>query len=212
MDVSSSVSPAINTLSNEVLSSDIGTPPSRSVPGEEGVWILIFGDMTVFLVLFCAYLYQRGAASALFAESQHLLDQTLGVVNTVVLLTSSLMVATAVRALRCNRNALTARLLLGAVCCAAVFVVDKGVEYSQKVSHGLVPGTNEFFTYFYVITGLHLLHVFFGMLVLGAMLLLVRRPALTARQRDYFVGGACFWHMVDLLWVIIFPTLYLVSS
>lgn len=183
----------------------------RHIPGEEGVWVFIFGDMTVFAILFGVYLYYRGEQPELFNEAQLLLNQTFGVVNTLVLLTSSLFVVTAVRAVRRDANVLATRLTYAAIICGFVFIVNKAIEYGQKISHGIVPATNQFFMYFYVMTGLHLLHVILGMAFLWFVVKLTRRASLSQREHGYLEGAACFWHMVDLLWIVIFPLLYLVK-
>jgi len=184
---------------------------TRHLPGEEGIWVLIFGDMTVFAILFGVYLYYRGAQPVVFDSSQLRLNQTFGAVNTLVLLTSSMLVVTAVRAVRANASVLARRLVYGAMVCGVIFVINKAIEYGDKIAHGLVPATNQFFMYFYVMTGLHLLHVVIGMALLLFITRLTRRTALTAREMGYLEGSACFWHMVDLLWIVIFPLLYLVK-
>jgi nitric oxide reductase NorE protein len=183
----------------------------RRLPGEEGTWVFLFGDMTVFAILFSVYLYYRAGEADVFTESQMRLNQIFGVVNTLVLLTSSLLVVTAVRVMRRNGSLLARRLIYAAMACGAVFVMNKAIEYGREISDGFVPATNQFFMYFYVMTGLHLLHVLLGMGLLGFMARLVRSGALSPRQRGYLEGGACFWHMVDLLWIVIFPLLYLVK-
>jgi nitric oxide reductase NorE protein len=183
----------------------------RHLPGEEGTWVFIFGDMTVFAILFGVYLYYRGDQVAVFRESQLLLNQTFGAVNTLVLLTSSLLVVSAVRATRREARGLARRLIYGAMALGVVFVCNKAIEYGLKISHHLVPATNQFFMYFYVMTGLHLVHVLIGLALLMFTVRLTRRPSLTDRERGYLEGAGCFWHMVDLLWIIIFPLLYLVK-
>ncbi|MGJ6123854.1 cytochrome c oxidase subunit 3 [Mycolicibacterium sp. Y3] len=185
--------------------------PERRLPAEEGVWVFLFGDMTVFAVLFGVFLYYRGQDPGLYNDSQLALNQTFGVFNTLVLLTSSLLVVTAVRAVRKNAHQLARRLIFGAMACGGIFVVNKAIEYGVKISHDLVPTTNQFFMYFYVMTGLHLFHVAIGLALLGFMAKLTRKPVLVGRERDYLEGAACFWHMVDLLWIVIFPLLYLVK-
>ncbi|CAM5739847.1 cytochrome c oxidase subunit 3 [Mycolicibacterium aubagnense] len=184
---------------------------ARRLPGEEGTWVFLFGDMTVFAVLFGVYLYYRGADPVLFDGSQARLNPTFGVANTLILLTGSLLVVTAVRAVRQRANALAGRLIVGAMACGALFVVNKGVEYAQKISQGFGPASDQFFTYFYVMTGLHLVHVAAGIGLLWFMVTLTRRSELTEWQHSYLDGAACFWHMVDLLWIIMFPLLYLVK-
>lgn len=185
--------------------------PERRMPAEEGVWVFLLGDMTVSAILFSVYLFYRGQDSNLFNTSQLKLNQTFGVINTLVLLTSSLLVVTAVRAVRQNAFQLARTLTYGAMACGVIFVMNKVIEYSQKISHGIVPGTNQFFMYFYVMTGLHLFHVVIGMALLGLIVKLTRKPTLTDREHGYLEGAACFWHMVDLLWIVIFPLLYLVK-
>jgi nitric oxide reductase NorE protein len=185
--------------------------PDRHLPGEEGTWVFIFGDMTVFAILFGVYLYYRSEQVVLFRESQLRLNQTFGAVNTLVLLTSSLFVVSAVRAMRRQARVLAGRLIYGAMALGVVFVCNKAIEYGQKISHHLVPATNQFFMYFYVMTGLHLVHVLIGLALLMFMVRLTRRPSLTDRELGYLEGAGCFWHMVDLLWIIIFPLLYLVK-
>lgn len=181
------------------------------LPAEEGTWVFIFGDMTVFALLLGVYLYYRGADPTQFADSQQRLNRVFGVVNTLVLLTSSLLVVTAVRAVRRGCAVLATRLILGAMGCGTVFVINKALEYGEKISHNLVPTTNQFFMYFYVMTGLHLAHVLVGLVMLGLIAVLSRRAPLSARQHAYLDGAACFWHMVDLLWIVVFALLYLVT-
>lgn len=174
------------------------------------MWVFIFGDMTVFAMLFGVYLYYRGQDAAQFNQSQTSLSQTFGVANTLILLTSSLLVVTALRAVRRGCAPLARGLIYGAMLCGLIFIINKVIEYSDKIGHGLVPATNQFFMYFYVMTGLHLFHVVIGLGLLRFVVELTRRPILGAREQSYLEGSACFWHMVDLLWIVIFPLLYLV--
>ncbi|MFE3056930.1 cytochrome c oxidase subunit 3 [Nocardia sp. NPDC059239] len=183
--------------------------PSRRIPGEVGVWVFILGDMVTFSVLFATFLYYRAKDTVLFAESQRALNQDFGAANTVVLLFSSLLVVLAVRAVR-TQSPLAPGFIIGAMTCGVIFSTLKVIEYGQKVHDGLTPSTNNFFMLYFVMTGLHWFHLIVGMLVLSVLLVLGRKPALTARQSAFFEGGACFWHMVDLLWIVLFPLLYLV--
>lgn len=188
------------------------SPHARGhVPGEPGIWVLLFGDMTVFAILFVVYLVSRGKNAELFARSQNTLNRTFGAVNTLVLLTSSLLVVFAVLAMRSERLPhLAQRLTIAGMTVGSCFVVIKGFEYHEKISAGITPSTNEFYMYYFVLTGLHLFHVIVGLLVLLALSRLARKPAPTRTTIAFFEGGACFWHMVDLLWVVIFPLLFLV--
>jgi nitric oxide reductase NorE protein len=182
------------------------------LPGEEGVWVLIFGDMLLFGVFFATFLFYRGREPELFTESQTHLSVTIGIINTLLLLTSSLFVVTGVRAIRQGAQKLAPALFFGAFLCGAGFGFDKYLEYSEKISHGITPGTNNFFMYYFILTGLHMFHVLIGMGVLTFMIVQSRKPDMTARRFGYVEGGACFWHMVDLLWIVLFPLIYLVRS
>jgi nitric oxide reductase NorE protein len=102
------------------------------------------------------------------------------------------------------------RLMFSAAGVGVCFVVIKAIEYHEITAAGITPGTNEFFMYYFVLTGLHLAHVMVGLTVLSALALLVRNQALTRTHVAYVEGGACFWHLVDLLWIVIFPLLFLV--
>lgn len=92
----------------------------------------------------------------------------------------------------------------------ACFVGIKAIEYHQKIAAGLTPNTNDFYMWYYAITGLHLAHVILGLVVLTVLSRLARTAQPTAGRISVFEGGACFWHMVDLLWIVIFPLIYLV--
>lgn len=183
---------------------------ARHIPGEAGIWVLILGDLMVFAVIFGTQLFYRGQAPELFARSQQLLDQDLGALNTVLLLVSSLFVVLAVRTVRTARRPRSSLFLVGALACGSGFAAVKVIEYGEKLGAGITPLTDDFFLYYYILTGLHALHLVVGMAVLTFLLALSRKPSLTDRQFALFEGGACFWHMVDLLWIVLFPLLYLV--
>jgi nitric oxide reductase NorE protein len=185
--------------------------PTPHVPGEPGVWILLFGDMVVFGVFFATFMYQRAQAPELFDASRHTLSIGIGLTNTLVLLTSSLFVVTAIRAIRLSQRGAAQLMLVGALVCALIFIGVKAFEYTAKVAAGHVPTQNNFYLYFFILTGLHLFHVLIGVGVLILLLTQARRTQLSATRIALVEGGACFWHLVDLLWIILFALLYLVS-
>lgn len=186
------------------------TTPRRKVPGEEGTWIFIFGDMCVFAVFFAYYLVSRGHSPELFAASQETLNRNFGAVNTVLLLVSSLLVVLAVKAMRVDRRELAQRLIVGAFACGIGFVVVKVFEYHEKIADGHTPSENEFYLLYFVLTGLHLFHLVLGLITLIVLFMLARKPELSRHQWAFFEGGTCFWHMVDLLWIVLFPLIFLV--
>jgi nitric oxide reductase NorE protein len=185
--------------------------PKRHLPGEEGTWVFILGDMVVFAVFFATYLYYRSQQPELFNASQLTLKQSYGVINTLLLLTSSLFVVVGIRAIRRQVNNIAPWMFALALLCGLGFSLMKILEYSEKLGLGLTPGTNSFYMYFYVLTGLHFFHLILGMGVLTYLIFRSRAPQLTVRQFAFVEGGACFWHMVDLLWIVLFPLLYLVK-
>jgi nitric oxide reductase NorE protein len=187
-----------------------GSPPRRGhVPGEVGAWVFILGDMTVFALLFGVFVYYRGKQPALFEHSQAQLHRSFGAINTLLLLTSSLCVITAVRAVRANHRKHAGWLIAVAMVCGTAFLVNKGLEWSDLLAHHHKPATNNFYMYFFVLTGIHAFHLIIGMGVLTTLLVLTRKPSLSKGQYAFLEGGACFWHMVDLLWIVLFALLYL---
>ena len=178
------------------------------IPGEPGLWVLIFGDLAVFGFMFATFLAQRIGRVVLFERSQADLDRALGALNTGLLLTSSLLVAMSLQLVRespesVRRNRLP---LVGALLCAIAFVTVKGFEYAGRFHAGDTPSTNIFFTYYFVLTGLHLIHVVIGS---GVLCLLLRELGRPAPRLDILEGGAVFWHLVDMLWIMLFALLYL---
>lgn len=189
-------------------------PVEKHLPGEAGTWVFIFGDMTVFAIFFLTFLYYRGQERALFTHSQQSLEKGFGVANTLVLLTSSLAVVFGVRAVRRRREGSNSWyapwLFASAFACGVLFSTLKVIEYSQKLAAGITPATNNFFMYYFILTGLHFLHLLLGMVLLVYLVRAGRRTVLSDRQYAYVEGGACYWHMVDSLWIVIFALLYLV--
>lgn len=203
------------TATRQAAAADLATPSAtpgdRRIPGEAGTWIFLFGDMLVFGVFFATFMYERGLAPDLFDESRQTLSTSIGLANTLILLTSSLFVVTAIRAIRSSERLAARWLLAGALVCGLAFVGLKAVEYTAKVYEGYTPDQNTFYLYYFILTGLHLFHVLIGIVVLVTLLTQTRHAELSATRMALVEGGACFWHLVDLLWIVLFPLLYLVS-
>jgi len=182
------------------------------VPGEVGIWIFILGDMTLYAALFGSFMADRSRDVALFNESAAELHVSFGAINTLLLLCSSLFVVLGIRAVREQISRQRAPLLFAlAMVCGAGFVVNKYFEYSDLLSSDLPPAENAFFIYYYVLTGIHLTHLLAGMCVLYFLYRTSRRPRLEQKQIRAAESGASFWHVVDLLWIVLFPLLYLVA-
>jgi nitric oxide reductase NorE protein len=178
--------------------------PAPQVPGEVGLWIFVMGDMTIFGALFAVFARELAADRAGFVAAAGELNPDTGVFNTLVLLVSSYLV---VRALRGRPGHPSSGWLTGAIACGAVFIASKSLEYSIVLGAGNSPADGTFFTFYYVMTGVHLLHVVIGMCLLAVWRRRTRgvQPP-SVRYRE---GAAVYWHMVDLLWLVIFALLYL---
>lgn len=187
--------------------------PPRHLPGEEGVWLFIGGDLVLFTLLFCVFLNMRAEQPDVFADGRAQLNQACGLVNTLLMLTSSWLVATAVRAARRQlASGVTAACFAGALACGAGFWIVKGVEYGEKLSAGITLATNDFFMLYFIYTGLHLLHVTIGMGVLTWLIVYSKSGEFGAGKMRNLESGASFWHLVDLLWIVLFALLYLVGA
>jgi len=179
------------------------------LPGEEGLWSFIAADMMLFALLFGSFLSQRAAAPSQFAEAQALLVPTFAIINTIFLLTSSLFAALAVQAERGSRPGGTRLYLILTIGLGAAFLAAKLAEYYHEISAGVSPASNTFFMFYFVITGLHFTHVVVGMGILAFVGFRMRGEVPPERRQYLVESGASFWHMVDLLWLVILPIFYL---
>ncbi len=183
----------------------------RHVPGEMGVWILIFGEMTFFAALFASFLYARNFDIAGFVAGQAELSKAVGIVNTLVLLTSSLVVARAVEGVRRGDTVNAPRLFVLGVVCALTFVGLKALEYTALFTRGIAVDSSTFYSFYFGLTALHLGHVIIGTILLGALSVASRGVLAKASHLALVESAGCFWHMVDLLWLVIFALVYLVE-
>lgn len=181
----------------------------KRLPGVEGVWVFIAADIVFFAMLFASFMQERAKDPALFNEASKLLNPNIGGINTLILLTSSWFVAMAVQAGRNDRQAELIRWLGLGLGCGAAFGVLKIFEYGQKLVGDLSLLANDFFMFYFALTGIHLLHVVGGSVVLAVLLSRARAGAYTSKSYIGLESGATYWHMVDLLWIILFPLLYL---
>ena len=180
-------------------------------PGEEGIWIFVCGDMLIFSLFFCVFTYARSKDVELFNQSQQTLAVELGALNMLLLLTSSWFVATAVNELRNGRAQKVAGLLTGAFVLGSGFVVVKIIEYGDKISHGISLHTNDFYMYYYIFTAIHFLHLLVGLGILATLIAKARNHETVLRESRSVETGAIFWHLVDLLWIVLFSLIYLMN-
>lgn len=187
----------------------ISLQTTRRLPGEQGVWVFIAADMAMFGLLFVSFMLERSKNVELFNQSQLALNDNYGGINTLILLTSSWFVALAVQATKAERIRLVPRLLFLAMLCGAAFGIVKVVEYTEKLSTGISMLTNDFYMFYFVLTGIHFLHVIAGTVVLAVLWNKARNAGYSRANMMGLETGASYWHMVDLLWIMIFPLLYL---
>jgi len=199
------------TLSPDNTGSLRPEPPGGHIPGEAGVWILLFGEMTFFALLFGSFLLYRTSDIAGFTASQAHLSKAVGLTNTLLLLTSSLFVAKAVGAASRGDTGSAPRLFRFGLACAIGFIALKGFEYYELLERGIVVNSHVFFSFYFGLTVLHLGHVVIGSVLLGAMSVATGKLLTKPSHIALIESGGCFWHMVDLLWIIIFALLYLVE-
>lgn len=185
-------------------------PSHRRIPGEAGVWVLICGELAAFSAFFLVFAYYRGLAPAEFQNAHLQLNHDIGLANTLILLTSSLFVALGANRVRAGREG-AAQWFSLALLCGGMFVALKVFEYSQKISDGITPLTNDFFMYYFAFTGVHLLHVAIGSGALVFAISLSKRAA-SANRTMLVECAAIFWHLVDLLWIILFALFYLAGG
>lgn len=190
------------------MASGVETAPQSS----PSIWMFLAADSVCFGIFFLVFMVERLGQRALFAESAHLLDARLGLINTLILITGSWLVALAVTAGRRGEGQKTRRLLLAAISVSSCFAIIKIFEYTTKISAGITPMTNDFFTFYFALTGVHFVHYTIGMAVLIYLATVsVNRVGVDKRYAIWLESGALFWHLVDLLWMFLFAMLYLLG-
>jgi nitric oxide reductase NorE protein len=186
-------------------------PPAGDLPGDLAIWIFIFAELLVFGVFFASYAFARAANVELFDTYQATLDRRAGMINTLLLISGSFFVARAVAATRVDNASAAARWLAWSLAAGAGFLVVKGVEYHAKFSAGINLSTNTFYMFYISLTFFHFMHVILGMVILAALWVNVRRGRYSSRNHHGMDTGASYWHMVDLVWIVLFPLVYLLK-
>lgn len=171
------------------------------LPGDLMMWVLIVSELLVFGAGLAAFLAVRAADPAGFAEAQGALNRTAAGLNTMVLVTSGFLAALALPLREAGRRAQARMALLVAALLGVVFLVVKAQEYADKAAIGIGWDSHAFFTFYYLLTGFHAAHVVAGIVILSLVMW---------RDSPHNIEvGAAFWHMVDLVWVLLFPVIYL---
>ncbi|MDP3087072.1 MAG: cytochrome c oxidase subunit 3 family protein [Methylotenera sp.] len=182
----------------------------NNLPGDFAIWIFIFAEMLAFGVLFVAYAFTRAKNVELFNSSQLTLNQTLGAINTILLITSSYFAARSVSSIKQGLAKSCSNWLTGAFVLGAVFVSIKIVEFNAKFAADITMSTNSFYMFYLSLTFFHFMHVLMGMVILAVIIVKARRGGYSALEYVGVETGASFWHMVDFLWIILFPLIYII--
>jgi nitric oxide reductase NorE protein len=194
---------------SEIKGSRQSPQPARHLPGEEGVWVFILLDLMAFGMFFAAYIFTRAGEVAIFDQSQEQLSQPLGVVNTLLLVTASWLVAAAVKTVRVGQGRTASIQLFCALLLGLGFIMSKAIEYTELFEAGVGISSNNFFMFYFCLTLIHLLHTVIGCVILAVLAFSARGGQYSAGKMTGLESGASYWHMVDLLWLILFPLLYM---
>jgi nitric oxide reductase NorE protein len=190
------------------------TSDIKKLPGDLAMWFFILAELTVFAIFFIGFAIAENLNLVMFAEGKVQLHKVAGLINTIALITSSYFVAISLHSMRIQNERQAVFRLILALFFAAIYIVIKLWEYESLFDQGIDIETNTFFTLYFLITAFHFMHILLGMVILAYM-------AKNAYQGKYndpksenefsgFESGACYWHMVDLLWIILFPLIYVI--
>lgn len=182
----------------------------KNLPGDFALWIFIFAEMLVFGVLFVAYAFTRAYHVELFNESQLTLSRTSGAINTLVLITSSYFVVNGVSAIKQGLSKQCGYWLIGAFLLGGIFIIIKILEFHAKYAADISMSTNAFYMFYLSLTFFHFMHVLMGMIILAFIIFKVLNDGYSANDYVGVETGASFWHMVDFLWIILFPLVYII--
>jgi cytochrome c oxidase subunit 3 len=189
--------------------------------GKTGMWLFLFTELLLFGGLFLVYGVYRSMYEPAFHHAAMELNRFMGVTNTIVLLTSSLTMVMAVSALQRNQVRRSLGFLGATLALSAAFLVIKFFEWSAKYHHGIFPGKEHlhelpfgeglFFNLYFMMTGLHGIHVVIGMIVMTVVLFKIRSGSLAADNHGMLEYTGLYWHLVDLIWIFLLPLFYLTT-
>ncbi|MBU1096339.1 MAG: cytochrome c oxidase subunit 3 [Bacteroidetes bacterium] len=191
------------------------------VGAKMGMWLFLFTEVLLFGGMFLVYAVYRFQYPEQFHLAGMELNTTIGTINTIILLTSSLTVAMAITALQKGNKFLSTVLLSLTIVFALVFMVNKYFEWSAKINHGIYPGSKEllekqngeilFFGLYYIMTGLHAFHIVIGIILLSVILAFIIRDKIVSNDLVKLENTGLYWHLVDLIWIFLFPLFYLIQ-
>ncbi len=192
------------------------------ISSKEGIWLFMVTEILMFGGLFVGYFLMHAMYPETFAEGASYLNWKLGSINTVVLIVSSLTMALGIHFIQVGKNAKATQALIVTILCGCIFLVIKYFEYSHKIHEGLLPGRffnheavaqnmGLYFGFYFTMTGLHGIHVILGMALITWVLFRHLRGDFDPHYFTAVEGVGIFWHIVDLVWIFLFPLLYLIG-
>lgn len=181
---------------------------SKTTPGNIAIWILIYAELTEFALFFIVFLVARSHNQELFAAGPLRLNTVAGALNTLILITSSYFVARAVAAIKAGQRDNSLKWLWLTLGAGAGYCLVKAWEYYWNHSAGIDSKTDIFFSIYYYLTFNHLLHVLVGMCTILFVTIRTHLNTYSAQNHEGLESAACYWHMIDLVWIVIFPLLY----
>jgi len=186
-----------------------------------GLWLFLFSELILFGGMFIIYAVYRFKHPEEFRLAAAELDTFIGTVNTIILLTSSLTVAMSITAIRRGKKYFSMMLVGATIIFALIFLVNKYFEWSHKISLGIYPQSPDllnkppgeilYFGLYYVMTGLHAVHIVIGIIVLAWMMVFIGNGKITQHSFVRLEAGALYWHLVDIIWIFLFPLFYLIQ-
>ena len=165
-------------------------------------------ELLVFAIFFASYAFTRSNHVEMFNTYQLTLDRNIALLNTLSLITSSYFALRAVAAMRENQIKQCFNWLIAALSMGLIFLIAKSFEYADHFSHGINMRTNEFYMFYFSLTFFHFLHVVMGMVILSANAYKTRAGAYSPENYTGLETGTNYWHMVDIVWIILFPLIY----
>ena len=184
-----------------------------------GMWLFLFTELLLFGGLFLIYGAYRFQYADGFKVAAAEMNSFIGAINTILLLTSSLSVALSIAAIQRNQKKLALSMLWFTILCGVAFLVNKYFEWSHEIHNGIYPGGPAlenmsngeiiYFGLYYVMTGLHGLHVIIGLIFIGFVMLFISRDKITSTNFQKLENAGLYWHLVDIIWIFLFPLFYL---
>jgi nitric oxide reductase NorE protein len=197
-------------VSNVAITSNNSKNIEQKLPGDLAMWIFIAMELSVFAIFFIAFAVAQRLNIDMFSVGRSSLDASVGLYCTLALIISSYFVALSVTAIKKGNNYRAKWLLLVSMFSASGYLLFKLREYSSLLDRGFELSTNTFYTLYFFITGFHFMHVLLGMIILAYMAFRANKNEYNANNSSGFEAGASYWHMVDLVWIIVFFLIYII--